>query len=163
MAQQLIIYALGALAAAATLAMLFQTDPLRAALSMLTVLTATAGIYILLSAQLVAFLQVIVYAGAIMVLFILAINTLPFDAEGGKPQLPTFLRLAGLAGAAVLLAELLQLVLPAGARLDLAFVPESVDALSALLFGPYAFQFELVSLVVLAGIVGAVATAKRKL
>ncbi len=163
MIHMLAIYALGAVAAAGTLAMLFQSSPLRAALSMLVTLIATAGIYILLSAELVAFLQVIVYAGAIMVLFILAINTLPFDAGSGKPQLPTFLRLAGLAGAAVLLAELLQIALMARARLDLAFAHQSVNGLAALLFGPYAFQFELLSLLVLSGIVGAVVTAKRKL
>lgn len=163
MIHEITIYALGVLAAAGTLAMLFQTSPLRAALSMLVTLIATAGIYILLSAQLVAFLQVIVYAGAIMALFILAINTLPFDAGGEKPQRPTFLRLAGLAGAAVLLAELLQIALLARARLDLSFTPESVHGLSALLFGQYAFQFELLSLLVLSGIVGAVVTAKRKL
>ena len=160
---KLAIYSLGALAAAGTLAMLFQTDPLRAALSMLVTLIATAGIYILLSAELIAFLQVIIYAGAIMVLFILAINTLPLDTAGGKPQRPTFLRLAGLAGAAILLAELLQIALMTRARLDLSFVPESIQSLAVLLFGPYAFQFELLSLLVLSGIVGAIVTAKRKL
>ncbi len=163
MIYKLAIYALGALAAAGTLAMLFQTNPLRAALSMLVTLIATAGIYILLSAELVAFLQVIVYAGAIMVLFIIAINTLPFDPAAEKPQRPTFLRLAGLAGAAVLLAELLQLTLTFKARLDLSFAPQPVNGLAALLFGPYAFQFELLSLLVLSGIVGAVVAAKRKL
>ena len=163
MTYKLAAYALGILAAAGTLAMLFQTNPLRAALSMLVTLIATAGIYILLSAELLAFLQVIVYAGAIMVLFILAINTLPFDAGAEKPQRPTFLRLAGLAGAAVLLAELLQIGLMTKARLDLTFTQESVHSLSSLLFGPYAFQFELLSLLVLSGIVGAVVIAKRKL
>jgi len=163
MIHRILIYALGGLAAAGTLTMLFQTNPLRAALSMLVTLIATAGIYILLSAELVAFLQVIVYAGAIMVLFILAINTLPFDSGEEKPQRPTLLRLAGLAGAAVLLAELLQIALLVEARLDLSFAGESVHALAALLFGTYAFQFELLSLLVLSGIVGAVVTAKRKL
>ena len=163
MMQATVIYALGALAAAGTLAMLFQTNPLRAALAMLTTLIATAGIYIILSAQLIAFLQVIIYAGAIMVLFIIAINTLPFDASGEKPQRPTFLRLAGLAGAVILLAELGQIALTLKARLDLSFSQESVYGLSALLFGPYAFQFELLSLLVLAGIVGAVTAAKRDL
>jgi NADH:ubiquinone oxidoreductase subunit 6 (subunit J) len=163
MIHEFTIYALGALAAAGTLAMLFQASPLRAALSMLVTLIATAGIYILLSAELVAFLQIIVYCGAIMVLFILAVNTLPFDAGGEKPQRPTLLRLTGLAGAAILLAELLEIALMNKSRLDLLFTPGSVHNLSALLFGPYAFQFELLSLLVLSGIVGAVVTAKRKL
>ena len=163
MMHKIAIYALGGLAAAGTLAMLSQTEPLRAALAMLAVLIATAGIYILLSAQLIAFLQVIIYAGAIMSLFIIAINTLPFAAGREKQQRPTFLRLAGLSGAAILLAELIQIALTFRTRLDLAFSQESVQRLSALLFGPYAFQFELLSLLILAGIVGAVAAAKRKI
>jgi NADH:ubiquinone oxidoreductase subunit 6 (subunit J) len=157
------IYSLGALAAAGTLAMLFQTNPLRAAISMLATLICTAGIYMLLSAQLAAFLQVIIYSGAIMVLFIIAINTIPLDAGREKPQRATFLRLAGLAGAAILLAELLQIALTAKGRLDLAFTPESVQSLSAMIFGTYVFQFELLSLLMLAGIVGAVTAAKRRL
>ena len=99
-----------------------------------------------------------------MALFIIAINTLPFDAEGKKPGPPALLlRLAGLAAAAVLLAVLLQPVLALKAPMDLTFTQESVYRLAALLFGRYVFQFELLSLLVLSGIVGAVVAAKRNL
>lgn len=163
MIHTLALYALGALAVAGALAMLFQTEPLRAALAMLLILIATAGIYILLSAQLIAFLQVIVYAGAIMTLFVVAINTLPLDAGGEKRARPAWPVLAALAGAAILLAELTHIAMTVKERLELAFISENVYGLAALIFGPYAFQFELLSLLILTGIVGAVTAAKRKL
>lgn len=156
------IYALGAVAAAATLLMIFQRDLVRSALLMLTALLATAGIYLALSAQALAALQVILYAGAVMTLFVTAIAVAP-GAWKDKPQAGRLARLLGLAVPALLLTALLQ----ATAALKLVTVsPEFSETgtldLALNLFGPLAWQFELLSLVIVASVVGAVALAMNR-
>lgn len=157
------IYVFAALAMLATLLMIFQRSPVKAAMLMLAALLSTAGLYLALSAQLLAALQVILYAGAIMILFIVAISVTP-QAWRDRPAPGRLRRLLGLAVATILLTELLKV----SAALKLVTVsPEFSEtgtlALARALFGRFAFQFELLSLVLLASIVGAVAlTAKRK-
>jgi len=153
----------GGLAALATLLMIFQRNPVKAALLMLAALLATAGIYLALSAQLLAILQVILYAGAIMTLFIVALTVTP-AAWRDKPGPALIKRVIGLAAAAVILAELLKL---STALKAVAASPEFSETgtleIARLIFGPFVFQFELLSLIILASIVGAVAlTAKRR-
>lgn len=157
------IWLFAAAAIACTLLMLFQRDPVKAALLMLGALLATAGLYLALSAQLLAALQVILYAGAIMVLFIVALSVLP-QAWRDRPSAGRVRRLLGLAAATLILTELLKV---SAALRQTAISPEFSETgalpLARELFGRFAFQFELLSLVILASIVGAVAlTAKRK-
>ena len=157
------IYLFAALAMLATLLMIFQRSPVKAAMLMLAALLATAGLYLALSAQLLAALQVILYAGAIMILFIVAISVTP-QAWRDRPSPGRLRRLLGLAVATIILTELLKV---STALRQLTVSPEFSEtgtlALARELFGRFAFQFELLSLVLLASIVGAVAlTAKRK-
>ncbi len=157
------IYAFAALAMLATLLMIFQRSPVKAAMLMLAALLSTAGLYLALSAQLLAALQVILYAGAIMILFIVAISVTP-QAWRDRPAPGRLRRLLGLAAATILLTELLKV---SAALRQVTVSPEFSEtgtlALARALFGRFAFQFELLSLVLLASIVGAVAlTAKRK-
>jgi len=156
------VYFLGAVAALATLLMLFQRNPVKAAMLMLTALLATAGIYLALSAQLLAALQIILYAGAIMTLFIVALTVLP-QAWRDHPARSPFLKVLGLAAAAVILTELVQAaaILKTAVR-PAAFSETGALALAQQLFGRFAFQFELLSLVILASIVGAVALAAKR-
>lgn len=156
-------YFFAALAMLATLLMLFQTNPVKAAMLMLAALLATAGLYLALSAQLLAALQIILYAGAIMTLFIVAITVTP-QAWRDRPAPGRLRRLLGLAAATVLLTELLKV---STALRQITVSPEFSEtgtlALARALFGRFAFQFELLSLVILASIVGAVAlTSKRR-
>lgn len=157
-----LVYAFGAVAAVATLLMLFQRNPVKAAMLMLTALLATAGIYLALSAQLLAALQVILYAGAIMTLFIVALTVLP-QAWRDHPARGPFLKVLGLAAAAVILTELVKAasILKSVARAA-GFTESGALALAQQLFGRFAFQFELLSLVILASIVGAVALAAKR-
>ena len=157
------IWFFAAAALAATLLMLFQRNPVKAAMLMLAVLLSTAGLYLALSAQLLAALQVILYAGAIMILFIVAITVTP-QAWRDRPAPGRLRRLLGLAVATIILTELLRV---SAALRQITVSPEFSEtgalALARELFGRFAFQFELLSLVLLASIVGAVAlTAKRK-
>ena len=155
------VYLCAAVAVLATLLMLFQKNPVKAALLMLTALLATAGMYLAFSAQLLAVLQIIVYAGAIMILFIVALTVMP-QAWKDKPEPARAARVLGLAAAAVLLTELLKV---SSSLKALAYSPEFAETgtlgIAAHLFGRFAFQFEMLSLVILASIVGAVALAAR--
>jgi NADH-quinone oxidoreductase subunit J len=156
------VYSFGALAALATLLMLFQRNPVKAALLMLAALLSTAGLYLALSAQLLAALQIILYAGAIMTLFIVALTAMP-QAWRDRPAPGTVPRVLGLAAVAVILTELLKVSAALRSRpFAGAFSDDGALALARELFGRFAFQFELLSLVILASIVGAVALAGKR-
>lgn len=156
------VYLFGAAAAAATLLMLFQRSPVKSAMLMLTALLSTAGIYLALSAQLLAALQVILYAGAIITLFIVALTIMP-QAWRDHPAKDPFFKVLGLAAAAVMLTELVKVsaVLRTAVR-PADFSETGTLALARELFGRFAFQFELLSLVILASIVAAVVLAAKR-
>ncbi|HNW45184.1 MAG TPA: NADH-quinone oxidoreductase subunit J [Elusimicrobiales bacterium] len=156
-----VIYFLGASAALATLLMLFQRNPVKAAMLMLTVLLCTAGIYLALSAQLLAALQVILYAGAIMTLFIVAITVTP-QAWRDRPAPGRLARVLGLAAAAAILAELLKVSAGIKALSTGPFSETGTLGIARELFGRSIFQFELLGLAILAAIVGAAALALKR-
>ena len=157
------VYLFGGLAALATLLMIFQRDPVKAAMLMLAALLSTAGLYLALSAQLLAALQIILYAGAIMTLFIVALSATP-AAWRDKPSRGSFVKVLGLAAAAVILMELLKVSTALKAIMTSPEFSETGTLdLALALFGRFAFQFELLSLLILAAIVAAVAlTSKRR-
>jgi NADH-quinone oxidoreductase subunit J len=165
-------YLFAGLAIACSLMVILKKSPVASAFSLVLVFFAFAGIYALLDAHLVAALQILVYAGAIMVLFVFVIMLLNADTPSfdlGRSHI------AVRAGAAVLCAVMFGMFVwafknsPALAPIA-AFTPENVESaggntrvLSELMFSEYILPFELTSVLLLAAIVGAVAIAKRKL
>jgi NADH-quinone oxidoreductase subunit J len=147
-------------------------SPIASALWLVVTLFAIAALFVLLDAQFIAVLQVLVYAGAIMVLFLFVIMLLnlgrpgPSDIKG-----PLGLGVAVLLGGVMLflLRPLSHATLPASIQL----LPGSVAALQQQrgmvgavanpLFDAYLIPFEIASVLLLAAIVGAVVLAKRKL
>jgi NADH-quinone oxidoreductase subunit J len=164
-------YIFAGLALAFSVMTVLRKNPVSSAFSLVMVFFAFAGIYASLGAHLVATLQVLVYAGAIMVLFIFVIMLLSTDL----PSLDLGRTPAWFRGAAGLLVFGLFLVLTrvfragsTGAPPSGPHTPEAVAAaggntrvLSELMFSEYILPFELTSVLLLAGIVGAVAIAKR--
>jgi NADH-quinone oxidoreductase subunit J len=146
-------------------ALLFVTrkNPVPAALWLVNVMFALAGLYVMLDAPFVGAVQVLVYAGAIMVVFVFVVMLLNLGRDGVSDLrgLPTRLG-AGLVGLA-LLANLLVMqrqklpVLPLAAPSD-----NVVEPVATSLFTDYLVAFELTSLVLLVAVVGAVLLAKRK-
>ncbi|HEY8206046.1 MAG TPA: NADH-quinone oxidoreductase subunit J, partial [Myxococcaceae bacterium] len=129
-----------------------------------------AGIYVLLWAHTIAVLQVLVYAGAIMVLFLFVIMLLSLTDTGIKGPRLTFSRVAGGGAAVGLLAVLVASIrqLPADqpmATLSAAQASSfgSLRELGRLLYGTYLLPFEAVSLLLLVAIVGAVVVAKPRI
>ena len=162
----------GVIAMGSALACITRRNPIASALWLVITLFALAAMFVLLDAQFIAALQVLVYAGAIMVLFLFVIMLLNL----GRPGPSDLKGPAGLLVATVLAGLLLfQLrVLGSSAPPDAIQLPPGmvaaaqtrqgmVGAVAAPLFDTYLVPFEIASLLLLAAIVGAVVLAKRKL
>ena len=169
---QTVFWIFGVIAMGSALLCITRKNPVASALWLVVTLFALAALFVLLDAQFIAVLQVLVYAGAIMVLFLFVIMLLnlgrpgPSDIKG-----PLGLGVAVLLGAALLF--LLQpmtrttlpsaITLPPGSVLALQQQQGIVGAVANPLFGAYLIPFEIASVLLLAAIVGAVVLAKRKL
>jgi NADH-quinone oxidoreductase subunit J len=161
----------GVVAMAAALLCITRRSPVGSALWLVVTLFALAAMYVLLDAQFIAALQVLVYAGAIMVLFLFVIMLLNLGRPG-----PTDLKGPVGLGIGALLAGTLLLQLrvlghaapPAAIQLPegtMAAMQQQgmVASVAGPLFDAYLIPFEITSLLLLAAIVGAVVLAKRKL
>ncbi|MBK7859155.1 MAG: NADH-quinone oxidoreductase subunit J [Archangiaceae bacterium] len=144
-------------------------NPIASAMSLVATFFFLAGIYVLLWAHTVAALQVLVYAGAIMVLFLFVIMLLSINDVGPAVQL-SFSRLLGAVATAALLAALVLAFrkLPTS---DLAWANDparlasfgSIKEVGAIMYTQWLFPFEAVSLLLLVAIVGAVVVAKSRI
>ena len=155
---------LAVLVAGSALGVILLRNPIHSALFLTVNLAGVAALYLMLQAQFLALIQVIVYAGAIAVLFVFAIMVLiPGKEETGPDPLHAQRWLAvPLTG--VLLLEVL-LILRSGAfqtGLPAAGAPIGVEPLYRLLLTDFLFPFEVSSVLLLAAIVGVMALTKRK-
>ncbi len=162
----------GVIAMGSALLCITRRNPVASALWLVVTLFALAAMFVLLDAQFIAALQVLVYAGAIMVLFLFVIMLLNL----GRPGPSDIKGPVGLATAAVLAGLLLlqlrvlgqapppdAIQLPAGTVAEMQVRQGMVGAVANPLFEAYLIPFEIASLLLLAAIVGAVVLAKRKL
>jgi NADH-quinone oxidoreductase subunit J len=136
-------------------------NPLHGALFLVGNLFCVAVLFLMLGAEFLALAQVIIYAGAIMVLFILAIMLLiPGRAESGPDPLARARRLALPLAAALGMAVALVATRTGGPAPSAP--PGGAGAIGRLLFTDYLFPFEVTSLLLLAALVGALTLAKRR-
>jgi len=146
------------------LGLVLKRNPVHGALFLVVNLGAIAALYLTLGAEFLAAAQVIVYAGAIMVLFVFAIMVLiPGKEETGPDPLRSQRLLAvPVAGLLlVLLAVMLRSAMFKGAVPAVA-VPGGVAAIGRALFTDYLFPFEVTSVLLLVALVGVMALAKRR-
>jgi NADH-quinone oxidoreductase subunit J len=160
---QLAFLVLAALTVGAALTVVVHRNPVHAAVALVGTLFLLAVFFVALDAPLVAVLQVIVYAGAIVVLFLFVIMLLNLQAEpratGGVPLVAV--AVAGGAGlAALVIGALVRRPGPPPADLPPHF--GETQALAEKLFTAYLLPFELTSLLLLVAVVGAVALARRR-
>ena len=152
----------GAIAVAGAVNLLVQRHPINSALSLIAVMAALAGEYLLLGAEFVAVVQVIVYAGAIMVLFVLVIMLLNAGLEE-KTKGSRVATLFGIPG--MLLGSLLVawVVLRHSGTEPVAVgaLPGSPSTIGDLLFHEFLLPFEITSILILIAIMGAVVLASR--
>jgi NADH-quinone oxidoreductase subunit J len=156
-------FVIAAVAVASALGLVLRRNPIHGALFLVVNLGSVAALYLLLRAEFLAAAQVIVYAGAIMVLFIFAIMVLiPGKEETGPDPLRPY-RLVALPLGVLLLAEIGLILLSRRAAPTAASAGSaSLPALSRLLFTDYLFPFELTSVLLLAALVGVLVLAKRR-
>lgn len=142
--------------------LLLQRHPISSALSLIVVMTSLAVLYLQLGAEFLAAAQVIVYAGAIMVLFTFVVMLL----NAGREERTLGSRVAGLLGfpaVAVLLAVLATLVIQLNGMGAVSPQGEitSTHTLSTMLFTQLLLPFEVTSVLILIAILGAVSLARR--
>lgn len=157
----------------ASLLMVTRKNPIHSALWMIVTFFAMAVIYLLLNAQFIAVAQVLVYAGAIMMLILFVIMLVHME-KGEESDAPR----TGRSGKKRFIGVLITVILFAQILLGVLFYrmtgqggdypKELVDTVGGvktvgfLLYGQYLFAFEIASILLLVGIVGAVVIAKRK-
>ena len=163
----LLFFAFAGITVLGGLALILAREPIHSALALILVMVALAALYLLLGAEFIAAVQIIVYAGAIMVLFVFVIMLLNAGQEE-RTNLSDLAKYAGLPLAIFLTFELGYWLARgwtgvAGAHsggLDAA--PTSTKALSLLLFRTFLVPFEATSILILIAILGAVVLAKKE-
>jgi len=158
----ILFLAFGVVAVAGAVNLLVQRHPINSALSLIAVMAALAGEYLLLGAEFVAAVQVIVYAGAVMVLFVFVIMLL----NAGVEQETNGSRVALLVGIpGMLLGSLLiaWVVLTHSGTEPVAAgaLPGSPQTIGPLLFHEFLLPFEITSILILVAIMGAVVLASK--
>jgi NADH-quinone oxidoreductase subunit J len=144
------------------LGLVLKRNPIHGALFLVVNLAGIAALYLTLGAEFLAAAQVIVYAGAIMVLFVFAIMVLIPGKEETGPDPRRRYRLLAVPVGAALLAELILIAVRRGGVPRGAGSPGGgVETIGRLLFTDYLFPFELTSLLLLAAMVGVMLLAKR--
>jgi len=163
-ASLLIFLVLALLAIFAAISLIVQRHPIHSALSLIVVMVALAGLYLLMGAEFVAAVQIIVYGGAIMVLFVFVIMLLNAEEEertnfsklATYAGIPLALAVAGFIAAAIARSSgSLPTAEPSGAL-------TSTKTLSNLLFSDFVYPFELTSFLILVAILGAIVLAQRE-
>jgi NADH-quinone oxidoreductase subunit J len=156
---------LAGLAIGCAIAVVAQRNPLYSAISLIGVFVALASIYVTLAAPFIAAVQVIVYAGAIMVLVIFVIMLLNVEAEEPRRQRLRFLVPIAIGLALILIAETVFILYSvqaigtkfAGAASDVGLT----KSIGIGLFTTYLLPFEVTSILLLMAIVGAMSLARQ--
>jgi NADH-quinone oxidoreductase subunit J len=155
---------LAAVAVSSALGLVLKRNAIHGALFLVVNLGTVAALYLTLRAEFLAAAQVIVYAGAIMVLFVFAIMVLIPGKEETGPDPRRPYRLLAIPVGAGLLVELALILGWRGGRAAPPAVPApgGVEAIGKLLFTDYLFPFELTSVLLLAAMVGVLVLARRR-
>jgi len=152
----------GAICVAGAINLLAQTHPISSALSLVVVMASLAVEYLLLGAEFVAAVQVIVYAGAVMVLFVFVIMLLNAGVEERTQgsHVAMILGVPGVLAGGLLVAWTLLRRSDTGS-VAMGALPGSPRTIGDLLFHQFLLPFEITSILVLIAIMGAVVLANR--
>ena len=162
----LIFLIFAAIAVLCGISLVAQTHPIASALSLIGVMGSLAVLYLQLGGEFIAMAQMIVYAGAIMVLFIFVIMLLNAGAEATSRSIPLFTRYMGmllLAAFLGLISFIIQAMLPKTEGVEFgAFQGGTALAIGRKLFTEYLLPFEVTSVLILIAILGAIVLARRE-
>jgi NADH-quinone oxidoreductase subunit J len=159
-------YLFGVIAIVSAVTFVTRKSPVAAALWLVNTMFCLAALYIMMDAQFIGAIQVLVYAGAIMVVFLFVVMLLNLGQASDVTEMVTGkTRLAALVVGALMLAEVFVLWKDDGAPAPVPtqqLEPGVINQVAAPLFREYLLAFELTSVLLLAAIVGAVVLAKRR-
>jgi NADH-quinone oxidoreductase subunit J len=162
--QLIVFFVLAGLAVIGALNVILQKHPIHSALSLIVVMVSLAGLYLLLGAEFVAAVQIIVYGGAIMVLFVFVIMLLNAGAEE-QTDFSKLAKFGGLPLALALTGLLAAAMIRHGNAIPSTTSPDTLantSNLSTLLFSTFVYPFELTSFLILVAIMGALVLAQRE-
>lgn len=162
---EILFFFLSALAIFSAIMVLVSRNPVHSVLWLIAVFFAISGHYVLLNAQFLAIVNLIVYAGAIMVLFLFVIMLMNLNAET-EPQKHIWMKLAGVISGGCFLLMLVSLVRQAVDMKERQVLMTGGDIgliknLGKALFSDYVVPFEITSVLFLSAMVGAVVIAKK--
>lgn len=161
---QIIFWILSVLALVAAIGVISSRRPIRSILWLIVVFFAISGLYILMNAQFLAIVNIIVYAGAIMVLFLFVVMLMNLNKEA-EPEKNVYMKMAGLVAGLTLLIVFVAAVADAdtnSATLRRGTDVGLIENLGKALFNKYVIPFEISSVLFLSAMVGAVIIGKRE-
>jgi NADH-quinone oxidoreductase subunit J len=167
MLHQVLFIVFGLICVAGAVNLLVQRHPINSALSLVVVMGALSLIYLLLGAEFLAAVQIIVYAGAVMVLFVFVIMLLNAGAEERSRGSQVALWLGG-PGVALLTGLIVFLMVRNEPRFNAVRIgnfvpsPDNTHAVANLLYKDFLLPFEITSVLILIAIMGAVVLARRE-
>lgn len=166
--EKFLFYVFALTAVFASLGVISSRNPVRAALFLVLAFVATAGVWLLLQAEFLGIVLILVYVGAVMVLFLFVIMMLDINLTPLKEGFARYLPI-GIAVALVVLAEMAMVLNPTFFGLDnfpspvaLSATDSNTKMLGQLLFTEYLFAFELAAVLLLLSIVAAIVLTLRR-
>lgn len=162
----ILFFLFAAIAMAGAILLIISREPIHSALSLILVMVSLAALYLLLGAEFIAAVQIIVYAGAIMVLFVFVIMLLNAGVEE-RTNWSKIAKYAGVPLGVFLLFELAHWLARSAIGATIANGSQAANtafstrALAEMLFQKYLFPFEATSFLILIAILGALVLAKR--
>ena len=169
MADQIIFYTLASIIVGMSLMVILARNAVRSAIYLISALVGFAALYVRLKAEFLAGVQILVYVGGIMVLFLFVIMLVSVRSMEHQTRQARQWRLA-VAVSLVVAAELIYLILRGGSLFPVKPAPEvlltktqNTQVVGELLYSTYLLPFEIVSVLLLVAIVGAVVLAKKKI
>ena len=140
----------------------FSRSPVTSAMFLVLTIISMAGLFVLLHAFFLAAVQIIVYAGAVMVLFLFVIMLLDLKEEQRR-KIKVFGFVAGLVSVGGIISILVKALATAGNGADAPALEGETYALGKLLFTQYTLPFEIVSVLLLVAMIGGILLSKKKL
>jgi NADH-quinone oxidoreductase subunit J len=153
----------GAIAVGASIMVVTRKHPLASALYLILALVAVAALFVLRDAHFLAAIQVIVYAGAVIVLFIFVIMLTNVPEERLPVERATAMRVLGVIAVGILILESALIAGMFAMPRDGESGGGTVEAVGRALFTDYLLAFEITSVLLLGAVVGAITLAKKKI
>ncbi len=162
----ILFWFLSALAIGGALMVVASKNPVHSILYLIITFFAISGHYVLLNAQFLAIVNIIVYAGAIMVLFLFVVMLMNLNAETEPPQKKRYLYFAGIIAGCSLMLVLVAALKTSGTNTQLIQMKDGdvglINNLGKVLFTQYVFPFEISSVLFLSAMIGAVLISKKE-